>query len=65
MKASFFYADVDMVSSTNPKWLQTAFDMLTRLFDREGLKTNVWKTMGVVCHPFWEARVRSDEAYTR
>ena len=30
-----------MVASTKLGWLQTAFDMLARIFDRVGLKTNV------------------------
>ena len=40
-----------MVASTNPGWLQTAFDTLTGIFDRVGLNKNVQKTVGMVCHP--------------
>ena len=60
-----FYADAGIVNSTNPGCLKTVFDTLTRLFDRVGLKTNVWETVGVVCHPCLAARVRADKAYTR
>ena len=41
VQAELFYADDRMVDSTNPVWFQTAFDMLTELFDWVGLKTNV------------------------
>ena len=54
-----------MVYSTDPVWLQTAFDTLTVLFDWVGLKNNVRKTVGLVCHPCQAVRIRSDEAYTR
>ena len=42
-----------------------AFDMLTGLFDRVGLRTKVRKTVGMVCRPFRAARVRADEAYNQ
>ena len=41
------------------------FDTLTGLLDRVGLKTNIWKTMGMVCCPCRAAGVRTDEAYIR
>ena len=41
------------------------FDMLKGLFDRVGLKTNVRKKVGMVCHSCQAVGVRSDEAYTR
>ena len=59
------YADDKMVESTDPEWLQLKFNMLTGLFDRVGLQTNVRKTVGMVCRKFWAAGVRVDEAYTR
>ena len=64
VKAEFFYADDGMVASTNPGWLQTAFDTLTGLFDRVGLKTNVQKTVGMVCHPCRAEGVQAEKAYT-
>ena len=51
VKAALFYADDGMVAYTDPGWLQLVFDMLTGLFDRVGLHTNVRKTMGMVCSP--------------
>ena len=49
-----------MVASTNLGWIQTEFDMLTGLFDRVGLKKNVKKTVGMVCHLCQAAGVRAD-----
>ena len=53
-----------MVASTDPGWIQSAFNMLTGLFDRVGLQTNIRKTVGMVCRPFREAGEKSDKAYT-
>ena len=39
--------------------------MLTGIFNREGLRKNVCKAMGIVCKPFWAARVLADKAYTQ
>ena len=64
-KAAFFYSDNGVVSSTDPGWLQLVFDFLTGLFDRVGLRTNVCKTMGIVCRPFQAAGVQAEESYTR
>ena len=41
VKAALFYADYGMVASIDPGWLQSAFDMLTELFDWMGLRENV------------------------
>ena len=65
MKAEFFYADDGVVAPTDPGWLQSAFDFLTGLFDRVGLQTNVRKTVGMVCRPCWESRVRAVKSYAR
>ena len=54
-----------VVASTDPGWLQTAFDTLTGLFDRVGLKMNVHKIVGMVCHPFRADGLQADKAYTR
>ena len=40
------------------------FDLLAGMFYRMGLRTNVHKTVVVVCRPCRAARVRADEAYT-
>ena len=41
VKEEFFYVEDGVVASTDPGWIQLAFDMLTGLFDRVGLRTNV------------------------
>ena len=38
VKASFFYANGGMVSSTELGWIQSEFNTLTGLFERVGLK---------------------------
>ena len=45
---SLFYADNGMVASSDPGWLQGAFNTLVGLFDRVGLQINVGKTVGTV-----------------
>ena len=54
-----------MVSSADLGWLQTAFDILTGIFGRVGLQTNVQKNVGMVCQTCRSVRVREDEAYKR
>ena len=51
MQEAIFYADNRMVASANPGWIHTAFDDLIGISDRVDLKTNVQKTVGMVCHP--------------
>ena len=53
------------MASTNPWWIQYAFDTLMGIFDRVGLWTNVRKTMGMVCQPYRASGVRAHEAYTQ
>ena len=53
-----------MVASADPGWIQSAFDILTGLFNQVGLQTNIRKTVGMVCKPFWAARMRAYKAYT-
>ena len=65
VKAVFFYVDDRMVASTDPGWLQLAFDTLTGLFDRVGLQTNVRKTAGMVWRSCQAARMQADKTYTR
>ena len=40
---TFIYTDNGLVVSTDPEWLQGAFDTLTGLFYRVGILTNVGK----------------------
>ena len=49
----------------DPGWFQLAFDFLTGLFDRVGLRKNVCKTVGTLYQPCRAAWVRADKAYTR
>ena len=52
VKAEFLYVDDCMVAYTDPGWLQSAFDMLMEIFDQMGLRTNIHKTVGMVCRTF-------------
>ena len=47
-QAALFYADNGMVASSDPGWIQGAFNTLVGLFDRVGLRPNVGKTVGMV-----------------
>ena len=48
------------MDSTNLGWIQTVFYMLTGLFDPVGLKANIKKNVGTVCHLCQAAGVRAD-----
>ena len=62
---SLSYADDGTVASSEPRWLQSAFSTLVGLFDRVGLKNNVGKTVGMVCHPCQATGTQSEAAYGR
>ena len=47
-QAALFYADDSMVASSDPRWLQWAFDALVSLFEWVGLCTNVSKMVSMV-----------------
>ena len=64
-QASLFYVDDVMVASSDPCWLQGAFNTLVGLFDRVGLRTNVEKTVEMVCRSCQTAGNQSDAAYGR
>ena len=51
VKELFFYVDNRMVASTNPGWIQIAFDTLNGIFNRVGLQKNAQKTVWMVCQP--------------
>eukprot|EP00985_Skeletonema_marinoi_P025407 scaffold18646_cov184-Skeletonema_marinoi.AAC.2 len=60
---ALFYADDGYIASTDAGLLQRSVDVVTDLFDRVGLKTNVAKTKVMTCV---DARIRvrqSDEVY--
>ena len=64
-QAALFYTDDGMVASSDPRWLQGAFNTLVGLFSRVVLRTNVRKTVGMVCHPCQAEGNLSTEAYGR
>ena len=62
---ALFYSDDGMVASSDPVWLQGAFNALVGLFYRVGLQTNVGKTVGMVSHPCQSAGNLTTETYGR
>ena len=62
---SLFYADGGMVSLSDPRWLQVAFNTLIGLFNRLGLRTNSRKTVCMVCRPCQELGNQLEEEYRR
>ena len=47
-QATLFYADDGMIASSDPRWLQWAFNALVSLFKRVDLRTNIRKTVSMV-----------------
>ena len=47
-QAALFYADDGMVASSDPCWIQWAFDTVVSLFESVGLRTNFGKTVSMV-----------------
>ena len=64
-QAANFYADDGMVASSDPCWVQGAFNTLVGLLARVGLQTNSGKTVGIVCHPCQAAGNMLKEVYGR
>ena len=60
-----FYADNGIVASLDPQWIQGEFSTLVGLVDRVGLRTNVGRTVGIVCCLYQAAGTRSEAAYKR
>ena len=60
---ALFYADDGMVTLWDPGGIQGVFNALIGLFDRVGLRTNVGKTVGMVCHPCEAAGNLTMETY--
>ena len=60
VKVALFYADDGVVASTDPGWLQSAFDFMTGMFDQVGLRRTVCNTVEMVCRPFQAVRVWAD-----
>ena len=64
-QAALLYADDGMVASSDPRWLQWAFNALVGLFERGGLCTYVGNTVIMTCRPFPAAGNQSEVAYGR
>ena len=47
-RTDFFNMEYSLVASTDPEWMKGAFETLTRLFERVGLRTNTSKTVGML-----------------
>ena len=60
---AIFYVDDGMVSSPDPRCIQGVFSTLVGLFDRTSLRTNVGKTVGMVCRPCQAAGTQLEVAY--
>ena len=54
-----------MVASSDPGWLQGAFNTLVGLFGRVGLWNNVGKTVSMILHPCQATGNLTTEAYGR
>ena len=61
--AAYLYAKDGLVASTQPDRLQRAFDVLTCLFNRFGIRTNTAKIVGMVFQPCHSPGGISEEAY--
>ena len=62
---SVFYAEDGIVASLDPRCLQGYFSTLVGLFDRVVLRTNVRKTVLMVCHLCTATGTKSEAAYGR
>ena len=49
--AALLYMEYGFFAFTDPEWMQEAFDTLTGLFKRVGLRTNASKTVGMIYCP--------------
>ena len=54
-----------MLASSDPRWLQWAFNSLVGLFEHVGLRTNVGKTVSMTCRPCPAAGNQLEVAYGR
>ena len=63
--AEFFYTDGNLLASPRPACIQVVMDVLTVLFDRVCLQTNVENTFGVVCQPCYIVGRKSETSYMR
>ena len=61
--ASLFYMDDSLLSLTHPEWIKRVFEILVGIFDWVGLRKNVRKMVGMVCHTYHIIGQHSDSAY--
>ena len=64
-EAVLFYADNGLISYTNPVWFQWVLGVLIILFERVRLRTNIAKTVAMVCQPGPIAGQHSAATYER
>ena len=62
-RATFFYADNVIIASTQLEWIQGAFDALMGMLNRVGLRTNVGKTVVMICQTCCYFGKHSDMVY--
>ena len=62
---ALFYAEDVMVESSDPRWIHGAFNILVGMFYRVVLRTNVSKTVRMVCCPCQAVENQSEAAYGR
>lgn len=62
---ALFYADDGLIGGPDPEWVQTAFSLMIRLFERIRLKTNLGKTKSMTCVPGYIRGQMSSPAYRR
>ena len=60
-----FYANDGIITLPKPARTQLALNVLTGLFDRVGLQTNVSNMVGMVCQPCYIFGIHLEAAYTR
>ena len=64
-QTALFYADEGMLSSSDPCWLQWAFNALVGLFEHVEIHKKMGKTVSMVCRPCQAAGNQSEAAYGR
>ena len=62
---AYLYADDGLVTSTQTERLQRVFNVLTNLFDRVGLRTNMINMVSMACQPCHTPVRISSAAYER
>ena len=58
-----FCSKYGILESTRETWIQWDFDVMTEMFDRIGLHTNVGNTVSMECQPCFTIGGHSTESY--